>query len=210
MWENREQAGIELAKKLAKLKLKKSETIVLAIPRGGVPIGAVVAKQLGVPLSLILVRKIPIPWAPEAGFGAVGPDGSIYLNKKLVKRLGLNDEKIQRLVLIVLNEIRRRLRVYKSAKIPHVKDKTVIIVDDGLASGYTVIAAIKTVAKVKPKSIIVAVPVASVSAFKEVGRYADKLIALIIDKSKIFAVANWYQEFPDLTDEQVIDYLKKV
>ncbi len=207
MWKDRWQAGLELAEKLS--EIKGQNAIILAIPRGGVPVGAAMAKKLSLPLGLIVVRKIPIPWAPEAGFGAVGPDGSVYLNSRLVKKLGITEEKIQRLVLIVRAEIKRRLRVYGAPAVPAVAGKSVIIVDDGLASGYTAIAAIKTVRKAKPKEVVVAVPVASTSAFKEAKKHADSVIAIIVDRSKVFAVGSFYHSFPDLSDQDVIRYMTK-
>jgi putative phosphoribosyl transferase len=207
LFENRLEAGKILAKKLTDYKSDK--TVVLAIPRGGVPVGLAVASYLDVPLDVIVVRKIPIPQNPEAGFGALAPDGTLVLNKPLVFELDLSLSEIKKGKAIVLKEIKRRIQKYKGKKPPLlIKGKTIILIDDGLASGYTMIAAIRYLEKFKPKKIIVAVPTAPKHTLLEIRPYAKKIICLNVSKKIPFAVADSYKEFPDLNDEEVIDYSK--
>lgn len=206
MFANREEAGMLLAKKL--IKLKGKNTVILAIPRGGVPVAYSVAKKLSAKLDLIIPRKLPIPYDPEAGFGAV-IDNTVVLNKRLLSRLNLSVEEITKIIKEVQKEVKRRIKRYRGSKpLPDLKNKTVIVVDDGLASGYTMLAAIKYIKK-KAKKVVVAIPVASVSAVKEVKPKADEFICLKTSHEPVFAVASFYESFPDLTDEEVINYLKK-
>lgn len=205
MFANRKEAGMLLAKKLVKFKDKNA--IILAIPRGGVPVAYSVAKELNVKFDLIFPRKLPIPYDPEAGFGAV-IDDTIVLNKKLLAVLDLKPNEITKIIKEVQKEIKRRTKKYRGKKpFPNLKNKTVIIIDDGLASGYTMLAAIKHVKK-KAKKVVAAVPVASISAAREVKPKADEFICLVISPEPVFAVASFYESFPDLTDEEVISYLK--
>jgi putative phosphoribosyl transferase len=207
MWKDRETAGKELAKQLEKFKSKS--TIVLGIPRGGVIVAAPVAKALSAKLDVVVVRKLPIPDEPEAGFGAIATDGSTVMNNVLVKQLGLTKEQIAEVKSGVLAEVRRRESVFRAVKpaVP-LKGKTAIIVDDGLATGYTAIAAIKAIKKKKPKQVIVAVPTASASALAIVRKHAQ-VIAMAVSHLPIFAVADSYESFPELTDDEIIGALKK-
>jgi len=206
MFANRKEAGMLLAKKLKKFKGKN--VIVLAIPRGGVPVAYSIAKELNVKLDLIIPRKLPIPYDPEAGFGAV-INNTVVLNKKLLAVLDLTGDEIAKIIKNVQEEVKRRIKKYRGDKpLPNLRGKTVIIVDDGLASGYTMLAAIKYIKK-KAEKVVVAVPVASLSAAKEVKPKADEFICLILSSEPVFAVASFYEEFPDLTDNEVINYLKE-
>lgn len=196
---------LEAGEKLAE-KIKDDINIVLAIPKGGVPVGYSISKKLNIKLGLIIPRKLPIPWDPEAGFGAVTSDGTLSLNKPLLNKLGLTQEQIDNVKKEVIREIKRREKVYKIDKI-EVRNKNVLIVDDGLASGYTMIAAIRSIKKKKPNKIIIAVPVASYSAYELVSKEAQ-IICLEISKEPIFAVASFYQNWTEMTDKEVLEYLK--
>lgn len=208
MFYNRLSAGKELARKLNKHKRK--DVIVFAIPRGGVPVALPIARKLNARLDLMVVRKIPIPFNPEAGFGAVAPDGTLSLNKPLVQELGLRKREIKDLAADVLKEVKRRTKTYRGRRpFPSLKGKIVILVDDGLASGFTMIAAVRSMRKHKPKSIVVAVPVSSKSAAEEVRPLADELICLVVSDVMMFAVASFYKNFPDLSDKDVMNYLKE-
>ncbi len=208
MFKNRLRAGIKLAKRLEKFKGRN--TVVLAIPRGGVPVAFPIAERLKSVLDVVIPRKIPIPGNPEAGFGAVTIDGTIVLNERLVRELNLTQQQIEILTRSVVNEIQRRTRIYRGGrKFPDIKDKIAIIVDDGLASGFTMIAAIRSLRKYNPVRIVVAVPVSSADALREVTPYTDEIICLISRETHIFAVADFYEEFPDLTDEEVVEYLER-
>ncbi|AFC99137.1 putative phosphoribosyltransferase [Methanocella conradii HZ254] len=201
IFKDRRDAGRMLAEHLVGYR---HNSIILAIPRGGVPVGYEVSRRLGVPLDLIIPRKLPIPSDPEAGFGAVAPDGTVVLNERLVAYLGLSVKDIERIVAEVLKEVRRRIREYRGDRpLPDLKGKNVIIVDDGLASGYTMIAAVRAVRKERPRRVIVAVPCSPETSVERLEKEADEVICLRVQRYGPFAVASHYEKFPDLSDEEV-------
>jgi putative phosphoribosyl transferase len=192
------------------MEYRDRRAVVLAIPRGGVPVGYEVARRLGAELDVIVPRKIPIPWNTEAGFGAITADGTIVLNERMVQSLGLEEKEIEEIAEEVRREIVRRTELYRGERPPpDLKGRPAIIVDDGLASGYTMLAAIKSLRKDEPSEVVVAVPVASRGAARLVTHEADKLVALITSEQLPFAVANSYIEWRDLTDDEVLDYLRR-
>jgi putative phosphoribosyl transferase len=201
IFEDRRDAGRRLAESLL---LYRHNAIVLAIPRGGVPVGYEVSQRLDVPLDLIIPRKLPIPSDPEAGFGAVAPDGTVVLNEKLMGYLGLSAEDIGVIVRDVLGEVRRRIREYRGDRpLPRLTGRNVIVVDDGLASGYTMIAAVRAIKKERPRRVIVAVPCSPRTSVERLEKEADEVACLAIQEYGPFAVASYYEEFPDLSDEEV-------
>jgi len=205
---DRTDAGRRLAERL--LKYESKGAVVLAIPRGGVPVALEVAKRLKAQLDVVVPRKIPIPWNPEAGFGAITADGTTVLNERMVRSLGLEEEEIEQAAEEVRQEIVRRTREYRGDRPhPNIQGRPVILVDDGLASGYTMLAAIGSLRKYSPSSIIVAVPVASNGAARVVRPQADKLVALVVSHRLPFAVANAYVRWRDLTDADVLGYLRQ-
>ncbi len=204
---DRTDAGRQLAAELS--DYRNRDVVVFAIPRGGIPVAMEVAAGLKAPLDIVIVRKIPIPHEPEAGFGAVTEDGSIVLNEPLMKRLGLNKQDAEHQADAVRLELMRRSMLYRRKISPSpVKGKTAIIIDDGLASGYTMLAAIQSLRHRKAVEIVVAVPVASSSAFDLVKPAADRLVCPIVARTNWFAVASYYQNWHDLNDEEVIRYLE--
>jgi putative phosphoribosyl transferase len=167
IFKDRHDAGRQLAERLL---LYRCNAVVLAIPRGGVPVGYEVSRGLDVPLDIIVPRKLPIPSDPEAGFGAVAPDGTVVLNEALMWYLGLSTEEIERIIGEVLGEVRRRIREYRGDRpLPRLSGKNVIVVDDGLASGYTMIAAVRALRKERPRRVIVAVPCSTKIASSSLG-----------------------------------------
>ena len=204
LFETRVDAGRQLADEVMRLGIREP-ALVLAIPRGGVPVGLPIALALGAPLDVIIPRKIPIPWDPEAGLGAVTAEGTIVLNEELVPLLGLSQQEIERLARAVQEEIQRRTRVYRGDRPPpDVAGKAVLLTDDGLASGLTMIAAIRSVRKGGPARVIVAVPAAPRSSLRRVEPEADEVICLVEQERGPFAVASYYREFPELSDEEVL------
>ncbi len=184
-------------------------SVVFAIPSGGVPVGKVIAKELGIPFDLIIVRKLPVPYNTEAGFGSMSRNGEIMLNERLVKQLRLSREEINGAIGEVRKELERRIELFRGKKpFPDLKGITVIIVDDGLASGYTMLAAISSIKKGSPERIIVAVPTASENAVKLVSPYVDEIFCLNFRETTVFAVADAYQEWHDLTEQEVLELLK--
>ena len=207
VFKDRIHAGELLAEKL--WKYKGEEAIVLAIPAGGVPVGYKIALNLQLPLDLIVVRKLPIPYNPEAGFGALTTDGTIVLNEPMVEELGLTKEEIDMYASERMREIKERVRKFRGDRpFPDLKEKIAIIVDDGLASGYTMTAAILSARRHQPRRIVVAVPTAHLGALEKISPYADEIICLNIRSGFLFAVADAYLKWYDLDDSEVIDYLK--
>ncbi len=203
---DRTDAGQRLAGELA--GFGGAGTVVLAIPRGGVPVAVEVAVKLECSLDLMLVRKIQIPAEPEAGYGAVAEDGSIILNQRMVDQLGLDRREIEEQAQNVREEIRRRSRVFREKiKAVPLAGKTAISIDDGLASGYTMLAAIQSARQHRAAKVLVAVPAASISAYELVKPAADELVALVIARTPWFAVASFYSQWYDLTDRDVFNHL---
>jgi len=205
VFRDREHAGQLLAERLE--DYANEDAILLAIPAGGVPVGYVISKAIHIPLNLIILRKIKIPSNPEAGFGSVAPDGTIFLNEPLVRRLGLTQNEIEHSAEETLKEIKRRQQLF-GVGFPNLKDKAVILVDDGLASGFTMIAAINFVKK-HSSMVTVAVPTAPSGTIQRIAPLVDRLICLNVRESWVFAVADAYQKWYDLSDEEVKEYLAK-
>jgi putative phosphoribosyl transferase len=205
---NRLHAGEELAKRL--LKFKDEKPLILCLPRGGVPVGFACARELEAAFDVVMVRKLPIPHNPEAGFGAVTLDGSVFLNGDLVDRIGLLPEQIDGIVKEVLEEVKRRDRIFRGEKeFPGVKGRCVIVVDDGLASGFTMLAAVKWLRTKQPKKIIAAVPISPVESLDLVREYVDEVVCLVADKRYPFAVASFYDDFRDVPDSEVRSLLEQ-
>jgi putative phosphoribosyl transferase len=207
-FDDRQDAGRNLASVLS-ARYAGVDGIALAIPRGGVPVALEVAQALKIPLDVVVPRKIPIPWSPEAGFGAVTADGTLLLNEPLVAQLGLTEGQIEQLAAQVQEEVRRRLKVYRGNRpLANVKGKTAFLIDDGLASGFTMLTAVRSVRRGEPMEIVVAVPVSPRRSVNLVEPEVDDLVCLIMQERAPFAVASFYRAFPDLSDEQVITYLQ--
>jgi Predicted phosphoribosyltransferases len=205
IFRDRSDAGKRLAERLR--VFRDQNPLVLAIPRGGVPVGCEISKSLHAPFDLIIPRKLPIPYNTEAGFGAVTPDGTVVLNEPLVKQLGLSKAEIDSIVMVVLDEVQRRVKAYRPGPAIDQKGKAVIITDDGLASGYTMIAAVRDVKKKGAGKVIVAVPCSPRSSVERLEQEADEVISLEVQEYGSFAVASYYEEFPDLSDGEVLAML---
>lgn len=202
LFKNRYNVGKQLAKKLSAYKNKK-DVLVLGIPRGGVEVAFSVAKILKAPLSVVVTKKIGHPFNPELAIGAVSPDNYI-IDEDYKDKEGYAKKAIKELNA----EIKKRYKKYTKGKLPQLKNKIVIVVDDGLATGHTMLAAIKYVKSKSPKKVIVAVPVAAQDSFENVKALADEVICLHVP---IFfsAVGSFYREFEQLDDEEVKLYLEE-
>ena len=184
--------------------------VVLAIPNGGVPVALEVASALKVDLDLVISRKIPMPLNPEAGFGAIADDGTIILNEEVVKRIGLTRQQIDYEASRGRVEVKQRSMLYRGDRpLVRVSGRTVIIIDDGLASGFTMMAAVESVRHRRPKEVIVAVPVASAMAVKQVEKVADRVVTCTTEFVPKFYVSDFYSYWYDLSDDEVIRYLKQ-
>ena len=208
MFKDRCEAGRLLASILR--RRPHEDSLVLAIPSGGVPVGYCVAEQLKIPLDIVVVRKIPVPGNPEAGFGAVALDGTVALNERLVDELGLDQETISRLAASRLREIEERLEKFRGDRKPaDLYQKDLILVDDGLASGYTMLVAVRSLKKHDPRSVTVAIPTAHSEALRLVASEADEVYCLNVRSGFLFAVADAYVDWYDLDDREVQEYLLK-
>jgi len=208
VFESRLQAGKLLAKKLEEYMDNKN-AYVLAIPAGGVQVAIIIAKRLNVPFDLAITRKLHVPWNREVGFGALSWDGTMFLNEPLITSLGLTRDDIDRCIVEEKEVIRRRMKKFRGDKpFPNLEGKIAIIVDDGLASGFSMLTTLKTIEQMGVKEKIVAVPTAPVSAINLIRAYSDKIVCLNIRSGPIFAVADAYKEWHDLEDADVVNILK--
>jgi putative phosphoribosyl transferase len=205
MFKDREDAGKRLAESLE--NYRDQGVLVLAIPRGGVEVGFQVARHLHADFSILISRKLPYPDNPEAGFGALAEDGSAIILKEA--SLWVPDEKIQKIILEQSQELKRRVKVLRKGKpLPEISGRTVILVDDGLAMGSTMRAAIELCRKRNAKKIVVAVPVAGGRVAHEIDKLVDETI--ILEVPEFFqAVAQVYLNWYDVPDEEVIEILRK-
>lgn len=208
VFKDRLHAGELLAAKIRPL-LAGRDVQLLAVPAGGVPVGYVVAQRLKIPLDVAVVRKIQIPWNTEAGFGAVTWDGRVLLNELLVAQLGLSTETVEQCISRTREILRQRLETFRGARrFPDLNGKVVVLVDDGLASGFTMLAATESVKTRDPRKIIVAVPTASEGAVELLAPSVDEMICLNLRRGPIFAVADAYKKWYDLSDDEVLEYLR--
>ncbi|MEE8194404.1 MAG: phosphoribosyltransferase family protein [Dehalococcoidales bacterium] len=208
IFDNRFDAGRQLASKLG--EYRKQPVIVLAIPNGGVPVALQVALALKADLDLVISRKIPIPLRPEGGFGAIADDGTTILNPEVLKKIGLSEQQINYQVGKVRTEIQQRSLLYRgSRRLSVVADKIAIIVDDGLASGFTMLAALESVRRRQPKQIVVAVPAASATAVKQVEKTADRVVTVVTAFVPKFYVSDFYRYWHVLSDEEGLKCLRE-
>jgi len=205
---DRKEAGVSLAARL--LAYRGTDSIILAIPSGGVPVAREVAELLHLPMDLIIVRKIQIPSNPEAGFGAMGPSGEVVFNESLLKHLHLSREEIERQIKKTAEMLQRRDRLFRAGKkFPALHGKNVILVDDGLASGYTMYAAVRFIKKMNPLNKIIAVPTGSQRTVEFLLPEVDKIVCLNVRSGFPFAVAEAYEEWYDLDDEEVLKIMRQ-
>lgn len=204
MYQDRAHAGRELARTLT----DHTDAVVLGLARGGVPVAAEVARGLRAPLDVLVVRKLGAPWNPEFGFGAVGEGGVVSVDDDVRHRIGVDDDTLRKLISEARAEIDRRIAKYRPRRslIP-VEGRTVIVVDDGLATGATAIAAIEVLRALGAARIIVAVPVASRDAIARVGTVADEVICLETP-AWFEAVGSHYVDFGQITDAEVVTLLQ--
>ena len=204
---DRSEAGRLLGERVT--YLKSEQPIVLALPRGGVPVAFEVAQALHGPLDVLLVRKLGVPFHPELAFGAIGEDDTQVLNTKLVQRLGISREGVAAVARRERAELLRRVALYRGNRAPlELVGRTVMIVDDGLATGATARVAVEVARARGAKRIIIAVPVSPPEVAAELGRLADEVISLQLP-THFQAVGEWYEDFNQTTDDEVTSLLRK-
>ena len=203
MFKDRVDAAEKLAKKIHTLKIE--EPIVLAIPRGGVVTGDVIAKELGIKLDIIVSRKVGAPNNPELAIGAVMHDGSFFPNADIISALNIPKKYIEQEIATELKEIERRLNKFRGGKDYDLTGKTVILVDDGIATGATMFAAIKWIRNQKPKRLIVAIPVGPSDTIERLSKVAE---VVVLDAPVFFsAVGEFYEVFEQVEDYRVMEIM---
>lgn len=208
-FEDRPSAGRLLAKELGRMHLP--DPVVLALPRGGVPVAFEIAQVLKAPLDLILVRKIGLPSQPELAAAAVvdGERADLVLNDEVVSWAGLSNQMLEALARKELQEIERRRKVYLSGRAPiPVAGRTAIVVDDGIATGTTVRAALKALGRRGAKHLALAVPVAPADTVLSLRGVVDDVICLLTPQT-FFGIGEYYRDFHQLSDDEVMSYLRK-
>jgi putative phosphoribosyl transferase len=203
---DRTEAGQLLAENLSSYA-NRNDVIVLALPRGGVPVAAEVAKRLNAPLDVFVVRKLGLPGHPELAMGAIATGGVRVFNGEVVNALRIPDEVIDAVSAEELTELRRREKAYRADRAPlELEGKTVIVVDDGVATGSTMLAAVSALRQLNAVRIVVAVPVIAASTFREIQRAADEVAAVMVPEH-FYAVGQWYEDFSQTSDEEVRELL---
>lgn len=210
LFTNRVDAGKKLAEKL--VGLKPQNLVVLALPRGGVPIGYEIAKKLNAPLDVLVVRKLGAPLNPEFGIGAIAPENVKVLDQTAIEYLGISQHDIKKIENKERKELNRRIKEYRgTVSLPDIKDKTVILVDDGLATGVTARAAIKAILKQDPQKLVIAIPVCAFDALEGIRSLVRPLIDEVICLSAPYdlsAVGFWYKSFDQVSDLEVVNLLR--
>jgi putative phosphoribosyl transferase len=205
---DRSEAGRLVAARLEK-HANQPGVIVLALPRGGVPVAYEVAKAVQAPMDVFIVRKLGVPGHEELAMGAVATGGVRVLNDQVVKGLGIPDYMIDAVVKWETEELKRRERLYRGDRPPPaVRGKTVILVDDGLATGSTMLAAVQALRQQEPARIVVAVPVAAPDTCELLKAYVDEVVCAVTPEP-FYAVGLWYRDFSQTTDEEVRELLQR-
>jgi len=203
---DRAEAGRLLAAELDLLKLS-ANVIVLALPRGGLPIGLEVAKKLRAPLDVVIVRKLGVPWQPELAMGAIASGSVQTLDHDLIRALGVSRAQIEAVIDKEKVELERREKLYRKGRPAlDLRGRTALLVDDGLATGSTMLVAARYVRSLKPARTLIAVPVASVQACERLKTEADDCICLATPEPFV-AVGQWFADFPQVTDSEVQRFL---
>ena len=208
-FQDRAEAGRALADLLGRFA-GRQDVLVLALPRGGVPVAAEIAKSLRLPLDVFVVRKLGLPFQPELAMGAIATGGVRVLNREVVEGLSVPAEVIEAVSGQEESELKRRERLYRDDRpLPSLEAKTIILVDDGIATGSTMTAAVRALRQKNVESIVVAAPVMSTSGFREMEEAADEVATLIASDS-FHGVGQFYTDFSQTTDEEVREQLSQV
>ena len=208
--QNRQEAGQLLTHRLLTHPLLlASPPVVVALPRGGVPVAFEIAKALRAPLEVLVVRKLGVPWQPEVAFGAIATGNVQILNQKLIAEASISKALIEAIVRHELEELKRRERLYQGNRIAtDLHNRTVILVDDGIATGATIFAAVEALTRRKPAHLLIAVPVAPPKICKLLKASVDDVISLV-EMHRYDAVGSSYYDFPQVSDEAVKALLKE-
>jgi len=207
-FKDRKTAGQLLAQKLQKYA-SVSDLLILGLPRGGVVVAYEVAMALRAPLDVFLVRKLGVPYQPELAMGAIAEGGVLLVNEEVVNYLSISKDTIDEVVNVELEELHRREKMYRNnGSSPQIAGHQLIVVDDGLATGATMKAAVKAIKSRNPKKIIVAIPVGAPQTCREIQQEVDELVCLM-SPEPFSAVGNWFDNFDQTTDQEVRELLEK-
>lgn len=208
VFNDRSAAGKALAQELSDFA-GRQDVLVLALPRGGVPVAFEIAQFLRAPLDIMLVRKLGAPGHQELAMGAIASGDIIVMNKSIVDQLGIDQQAIDREIDQERQELRRRERVYRGERAPcPIAQQTVILVDDGIATGATMRAAVAAIKQHKPAYLVVAAPTAAADTCRTIAREVDKIVCLATPEP-YFAVGNWYRNFDQTADSEVCNLLQE-
>lgn len=203
---NREEAGRMLAERLG--HLWRGSAWVLALPRGGVPVGYEIARTLGLSLDVLVVRKLGVPWRPELGMGAIAEGGATYVNDEVLEYADLTLKDVRAVAKEEARELERRVKLYRGERpLPDVHGQTVLLVDDGLATGGTARAAARAVRELEPRRLVLAVPVASAETAEALRREEVDEVVTLAEPVVLGAVGAWYEDFHEVDDEEVLALL---
>jgi putative phosphoribosyl transferase len=206
---NRHDAGRHLARELQSYA-NRDDVRILALPRGGVPVAAEVSADLGVPFDVFIVRKLGVPGHEEYAMGAIASGETIFLNHEALEHLQVADSELRAVIEREKRELKRREELYRKNRPPlDLQNKVVILIDDGLATGSTMRAAVAAVRQHRPGKVVVAVPVAAASTCREFERVADEIVCLV-SSEMFYAVGQWYEDFSQTTDDEVRELLAEV
>lgn len=207
VFEDRTDAGRKLAEELR--PYKRENPLILALPRGGVVVAYEVAAALDASLDILVARKLGAPGQPELGIGAIAPDSVIIVDEFLVRYLGISSEELERLAQAETKEMERRLKHYRGDRpYPDLEGRTVILIDDGLATGVTARAAIRAIRKQNPKRLVLAIPVCAPETASKIRPEVDDLVCLQAPLD-FRAVGFWYHDFDQTSDDEVIELLRR-
>ena len=206
MFRNREEAGRILADELSRYR-NDPTALILALPRGGVAVGYQLSLALQAPLDVFITRKIGAPGNPEYAIGAVAETGSLYLNQEAVSSLGVSRHELDRLIHIQEKEIARRKDLYRQGRsLPQLTGRTVLLVDDGVATGATFIASALAIRSLQPRRLVGVIPVGPPSTIREIQSYVDELV-ILMTPDPFYAVGSFFTDFTQVEDRDVIQYL---
>ena len=206
LFDDRREAGRQLAQRLE--RYRHDEVVVLGLPRGGVPVAYEIARALHAPLDVMVARMVGAPMQPELGVGAVAPGGVLLLNQASLEALGLTDAELAPVVQQEHEEVERRLRRYRGGGLPEVEGATVLLVDDGLATGVTAAAAIHAVWRLRPEQVVLAIPVCARETAAMLAEEVEDLIC-VSRPEQLGAVGLWYRDFSQTSDQEVIALLEE-